>query len=139
MHNTRKLKSILNTLQLKVTEFSIDYNEYIYRKKNKLLGNSLYCRKVKNHPFGKGELKNVKMKKNKVYLFAKGYAFYFSQFYGLVKIMNMNNDLQYSYKIVDKKVLGVNEDKLILVKDREESNDETRETTVKKTEKTRKN
>jgi len=81
----------------------------------KVIEEKYYCIKVNNMPFGKGLLKDVKPRKNVVYAFAKGYAFYLHSDFGLVKILNFPSGINYAFVIKEVKDFSFTEKDLILV------------------------
>jgi len=112
-----KLSQVLKNLRKKAIKMVISKEEYQRRRKKYQLGEFLYCTKIKNSPFGnhKGLLGEEKLRRDMVYVFAKGYAFYLSKEFGLVKILNFYNHLKYGYKKYHKSSTKINFDETNLV------------------------
>ena len=119
-----KLSQVLKNLRKKAIKMVISKEEYHRRRKKYQMGEFLYCIKIKNSPFGntKGLLGEEKLRRDMVYVFAKGYAFYLSREFGLVKILKFSNHLRYGYKKYHKSSTKIkfDETNLVLVQDVQE-------------------
>lgn len=123
----KDLSKVLENLRKKSRKMVISEEEYHWRRKRRKGREFFYCKKVKNSPFGKGNLKDIKFpERDTLYVFAKQYAFYLSKEFGLVKILYFANDLQYNCKQYHKNNSEINfdESNLILVQEQEVKNGE---------------
>jgi len=114
------ISKVLANLRKRAISMVITPEEYKRRRKEGDTKEFFYCKKIDKSPFGKGSLLGIsEPKRDFLYIYAKGYAFYLSKEYGLVKIINFPSKFKFGMiiKHKDDDSIGFDESNLVLIKE----------------------